>query len=71
MREISFNLFYAFLQKKLKKACFLLKMLIMRGGNDNKTYLGPTDLSSLVEFINDETGRPKKVISWRINLHTV
>ena len=35
--------------------------LIMAGGDDSITYLGPTDLQSLVDFVNDETGRPKKV----------
>ena len=35
--------------------------LIMAGGNESMMYLGPTDLQSLVEFVNDETGRPKKV----------
>ena len=38
-------------------------MLIMAGGNESIAYLGPTDLRSLVEFANDETGRPKKVIT--------
>ena len=32
-------------------------MLIKAGGNDTETYLGPTDLGSLVEFLNRETGR--------------
>ena len=35
--------------------------LIMAGGDESITYLGPTDLQSLVDFVNDETGRPKKV----------
>ena len=36
-------------------------MLIMAGGTESIAYLGPTDLQSLVDFVNDETGRPKKV----------
>ena len=38
-------------------------MLIIAGGNDSKAYVGPTDLRSLVEFIDDQTGRPKKVLN--------
>ena len=41
-------------------------MLIKAGGNDSAPYLGPTDFESLVEFVNDETGRPEKVIIQRV-----
>ena len=30
-------------------------MLIKAGGNDSKTYRGPTDLESLVGFLNEAT----------------
>ena len=38
----------------------------MAGGNDIKTYLGPTDLNSLEEFVNAETARPEKVRTYKI-----
>ena len=41
-------------------------ILIMAGGNDIRTYLGPTDLGSLVEFVNIETARPEKVRTHKI-----
>ena len=43
-------------------------MLIRAGGHDTTTYLGPTDLESLVEFVNEATPKePAPSLKFKVN----
>ena len=63
------SVIYIFILARFQmKNGFPTLMLIRAGGNDTTTYLGPTDLESLVEFVNEATPKePPPSLKFKVN----